>query len=89
MAIIASYPVVTPVAEDYLIGSKITSVGTQINPTKNFTVSSVVNSVLSTLPSYDDNASAITAGLSPGQVFQTTGAGANPLNVAGIVMIVQ
>jgi hypothetical protein len=89
MAIITTYPLATPVKTDYIVGSKLTTVGSQINPTKNFTVESVVSVVLSSLPKYDDNTSALAAGLSSGQQYQTTGSGAAPLNVAGIVMIVQ
>ena len=58
MAIITSYPVVQPAKGDYLTGSKIDNTGVQVNPTKNFTVESVVNVVLSSLPQYDDNAAA-------------------------------
>lgn len=89
MAIITSYPVVQPAKGDYLTGSKIDNTGVQVNPTKNFTVESVVNVVLSSLPKYDDNAAAVAAGLGAGQQYQTSGLGAAPLNVAGIVMIVQ
>jgi len=89
MAIITSYPVVQPAKGDYLTGSKIDNTGVQVNPTKNFTVESVVNVVLSSLPKYDDNAAAVAAGLGTGQQYQTSGLGAAPLNVAGIVMIVQ
>ena len=89
MAIITSYPVVQPARGDYLTGSKIDNTGVQVNPTKNFTVESVVNVVLSSLPKYDDNAAAVAAGLGAGQQYQTSGLGAAPLNVAGIVMIVQ
>ena len=89
MAIITTYPLAQPVEGDYLVGSKISNTGTQINPTKNFTVQSVVNVVLSSLPQYDDNAAAVAAGLGTGQQYQTSGLGAAPLNVAGIVMIVQ
>jgi len=39
------------------------------------------------LPAYDDDAAAGVGGLTTGQLFQTTGSGAAPLNVAGIVMI--
>ena len=52
MAIITSYPVVQPEKGDYLIGSKIDNTGGQVNPTKNFTVESVVNVVFSGLPKY-------------------------------------
>ena len=89
MAIITTYPLAQPVKGDYLVGSKISNTGTQINPTKNFTVGSVVSVVLSTLPQYDDNAAALLGGLGVGEQYQTTGLGAAPLNVAGIVMIVQ
>lgn len=43
MAIITTYPVdPSPTTGDYLVGSKITNTGAQINPTKNFTIGSVV-----------------------------------------------
>ena len=42
MAIISAYPVGTPASGDYLVGSDITTGGTQINPTKNFVISDVV-----------------------------------------------
>ena len=42
MAIISAYPRGTPASGDYLVGSSITTAGTQINPTKNFVVSAVV-----------------------------------------------
>lgn len=89
MAIITTYPLDIPKTGDYLTGSKITTVGAQVNPTKNFTVKSVVDAVFQSIPSYDDNVAAVAGGLAPGSLFQTTGAAANPLNVAGIVMIVQ
>jgi hypothetical protein len=40
-------------------------------------------------PSYDDDTAAGVGGLLVGEVFQTTGAGGAPLNVAGILMIKQ
>ena len=42
MARISAYPVGTPAPGDYLVGSDITTTGTQINPTKNFVISDVV-----------------------------------------------
>ena len=42
-----------------------------------------------TLPQFSDDADAGANGLSSGEVYQTSGAGASPLNVAGIVMIKQ
>jgi len=41
------------------------------------------------IPSYDDDADAATGGLSPGSIYQTTGGGASPLDVPGILMIKQ
>ena len=41
------------------------------------------------LLAYDDDAAAAAAGLATGKLFQTTGAGAAPLNAAGIVMVKQ
>ena len=41
------------------------------------------------LPSFDDDAAAGVGGLLTNMLYQTTGAGAAPLNVAGIVMIKQ
>ena len=46
MAIISAYPVGTPASGDYLVGSDITTAGTQINPTKNFVISEVVDTGL-------------------------------------------
>ncbi len=44
MAIISTYPVDNnPQNGDYLIGTKVTTGGTQINPTKNFTIESVAD----------------------------------------------
>ena len=42
-----------------------------------------------TLPQYQDDADAGANGLTSGDTYQTNGAGASPLNVAGIVMIKQ
>jgi hypothetical protein len=44
---------------------------------------------LNTLPAYDDDAAAAVAGLTANKIYQTTGAGAAPLNVPGILMIKQ
>jgi len=46
----------------------------------------IINQVL---PSYSDDADAGANGLTAGDTYQTNGAGASPLNVAGIVMIKQ
>jgi hypothetical protein len=47
------------------------------------------NAAVGSLPAYDDDAAAGVGGLTAGQYYQTTGAGAAPLNAAGIVMIKQ
>ena len=48
MAIISQYPVDnTPNNGDYLLGTKVTTAGTQINPTKNFPLSAVANFIVS------------------------------------------
>lgn len=44
---------------------------------------------LTGLQSFDDDAAAGTGGLTTGMIYQTTGNGANPLDVAGILMIKQ
>lgn len=46
MAQIVSYPTATPASADYLIGSQKTTTGAPINPTKKFTLSSVVQAGL-------------------------------------------
>lgn len=47
------------------------------------------NLTLQSLPSFDDDAAAGVGGLTAGMLYQTTGSGAAPLNVAGILMIKQ
>jgi hypothetical protein len=44
---------------------------------------------ISTLPDYDDDTAAGVGGLTTGDMYQTTGSGSSPLNVAGIMMIKQ
>ena len=82
--------VLTPVVSDKLIGTDI--LGDPENQTKNFTIQSIINltgSATLSLTAYADDAAAGAAGLTTGQLFQTSGAGAAPLNAAGIVMIKQ
>ena len=82
--------VLTPVVSDKLIGTDI--LGDPENQTKNFTIQSIINltgSATLSLTAYADDAAAGAAGLTTGQLFQTQGAGAAPLNAAGIVMIKQ
>ena len=88
MAIISSYPLATPHVDDYVVGTKLQTQGANINPTKNFTIKEVVEVGVASIPKAADNADAIAKGISPGQLYQTDGTGAAPLNVQGIVMIV-
>lgn len=48
-----------------------------------------VKDCIGSLPAYDDDTDAGNNGLIAGDVYQTTGSGAAPLNTAGIVKIVQ
>jgi len=96
MAQIATYPLITPKAGDLIIGTETYDVDAVSpvtgNPTRNFTVSSVVQTLPTAsiiLPAHADDAAAGAAGLTTGKLYQTSGSGAAPLNVAGIVMIKQ
>lgn len=72
---------------------------TQIPTSYSTTVSDGTNSItfgltaismyINALPAFADDADAGTAGLTIGQMYQTDGTGASPLNVAGIMMIKQ
>ena len=42
MAIISSYPLATPNVDDYVVGTKLETQGSNINPTKNFKIGDVV-----------------------------------------------
>ena len=82
--------VLTPVISDKLIGTD--RLGNPENQTKNFTIESIINltgSATLSLTAYADDAAAAAGGLATGKLFQTSGAGAAPLNVAGIVMVKQ
>lgn len=83
MAKISTYATATPVAADLVLGTDSGS----SDATKNFTVQSLFDAAI-TLPAYQDDAAAA-ATLSAGQLYQTTGTGAAPLNAAGIVMVKQ
>ena len=48
-----------------------------------------IDSPVYNLPAHADQAAAITAGLTAGDLYQTDGTGAAPLNAAGIIIIVQ
>ena len=82
MAKISTYATATPAAADLVLGTDSGSA----DATKNFTVQSLFDAVI-TLQAFNDDAAA--GALSAGQLYQTTGAGAAPLDEAGIVMVKQ
>jgi len=88
MAIISSYPLATPDVDDYVVGTKLETQGSNINPTKNFKIGDVVEVAIGSAPKADDQADAVAQGFAPGQFYITSGSGAAPLNVAGILMVV-
>jgi hypothetical protein len=83
MAKISTYATVAPVAADLVLGTDSGAA----DATKNFTVQSLFDAAI-TLPAHQDD-SAAGATLSAGQLYQTTGTGAAPLNTPGIVMVKQ
>ena len=48
-----------------------------------------IKDCVGSIPAFNDNTAALAGSLVAGNLYQTTGAGAAPLNAAGIVMIVQ
>ena len=90
MAEIISYPTATPKSGDYLLGAQLAPAGSiDAAPTKKFTVESLQSGLFPSLTAHADNTAALASGLTAGQTYQTDATGAAPLNVAGIVMIVQ
>ncbi len=90
MAEITSYPTAKPKSDDFVLGAQLAPVGSiDASPTKKFTVESLQSGLFPSLTAYADNTAALAGGLIAGQTYQTDGTGAAPLNVAGIVMIVQ
>ena len=81
-------PLAAPSVDDYVVGTKLQTDGVNINPTKNFTIREVVEVGVAGIPKAIDNADALAQGLVVGQLYQTDGTGAAPLNAPGIVMIV-
>ena len=88
MAKIETYSTATASLTDLLLGSD----DNDSNATKNFTAQTLLalaSTAIITLPAYQDEAAAIVGGLAAGQLYQTTGTGAAPLDAAGIVMVKQ
>ena len=75
MAIINSYPTVTPTSSDLVL---IVDTSVEGNPTKTATISSLnlaFNQSFSSLPTYSSNTRAIEAGLGIGQPYVLEGTG--------------
>jgi len=93
MAIIYSYPLQTTIdSTDLLTGTKKNATSPSQNPTVCWTVGTLDNFIqtsIGNVAAYDDDVAAGVGGLVAGQLYQTTGLGAAPLNAAGIVMIKQ
>jgi hypothetical protein len=68
MAKISTYPEPTPPSlSDYLIGTDVSD----YEATKNFLISDILNLSTSSLPTYADNAAAITGGLAVNKLYKT------------------
>lgn len=87
---ISSYTTAKPVADDLVIGTNVA--GTPTDATRNFTAGTIAalagQAGVLGLVEYDDNTAAVAGGLAVDTLYKTTGAGAAPLNAAGIVMVV-
>lgn len=80
MAKISSYPInALPILNDKLVGTKVG--GSPVNATYNFTLAELLELfqqnfnapaiVIDNVPAYADNASAVAAGLTVGQIYRT------------------
>jgi len=86
MAKISTYATATPALTDLVLGTDDGS----SDATKNFTAQTLLalaSTAVITLQAFNDDSAA--GALSAGQLYQTTGAGAAPLDEAGIVMVKQ
>lgn len=52
-------------------------------------LSTIITSKLDSIPSYSDDTEAGLSGLTSGDIYQTNGMAASPLNIAGILMVKQ
>jgi len=88
MARIATYALDTNISNlDKLVGTD----ADDSNITKNFQINSLIDFIsanLNLLP-FDDDTAAGVGNIASGALYKTTGSGAAPLNVAGIVMVKQ
>jgi len=93
MPILYSYPLAVAIASgDLLTGTQVAVPASSNNPTVTWamsTLSAFVQTDIGAITAYNDDVAAGVGGLAAGQLYQTTGLGAAPLNAAGIVMIKQ
>lgn len=85
---------ITTYALDTTISSLDKLVGTDAddsNLTKNYQVNTLISFIAANLnlQAFDDDAAAGVGAIASGALYKTTGNGAAPLNVAGIVMVKQ
>ncbi len=93
MPILYSYPQVATLNNgDLITGTQVSLPASSKNPTVCWTVATFSNHIqgeIGSSPAFNDDAAAGLGGLVAGDIYQTTGLGAAPLNAAGIVMIKQ
>ena len=93
MPILYSYPLAATIASgDLLTGTQVAVPASSNNPTVTWAVSTLstfVQTDIGAIAAFNDDVAAGIGGLAAGQLYQTTGLGAAPLNAAGIVMIKQ
>jgi hypothetical protein len=85
---------ITTYALDTTISSLDKLVGTDAddsNLTKNYQINTLISFIAANLnlQAFDDDAAAGVGAIASGALYKTTGNGAAPLNVAGIVMVKQ
>lgn len=82
-----------PYAHEFLLSAGAGCIScfqdTQLNVTVVGVSCTNIKDCLGSVPAFDDNAAALSGSLVAGNIYQTTGSGAAPLDAAGIVMIVQ
>lgn len=88
MARIAKYPQDASISvDDLLVGTD----ADDSNLTKNYQINTLTSFIAANLnlQAFDDDAAAGVGAIASGALYKTTGNGAAPLNVAGIVMVKQ
>jgi hypothetical protein len=88
MARITTYALDTTISNlDKLVGTD----ADDSNLTKNYQINTLISFIAANLnlQAFDDDAAAGVGAIASGALYKTTGNGAAPLNVAGIVMVKQ